>query len=512
MIARVTSERSSLALASQMLMPLHGTSRTPSRPTLGPAVAKIAAALGKPFLPWQRYLSDIALEVDPETGFFAFNEINLVVPRQSGKTEWLLPYQAHRCSAWPNQRVLYTAQTFTDARKKWEDIHVARLDRSPLRSLYKVRRRTSAESIMWHNGSQQSPEATGGKSSGTGDSIDIGIIDEAWSKNDATVELGMRPAMLTRSVVPPGPQLVVSSMVPGPTRLRRTTSTSEYLREKIVAGRSRVEAGLNRDVAYFEWGAPVGADPGDPATWWAAMPAMGYLVREDTVRADFERMDLTDFCAEYLSWWPEEIPSRWLAIPEPAWTALFDPESRPIGPLRLAIDVNPSQTRAAVVIAGAGAETGTTHLETLDSQPGTGWTVEYVAERLRRNPDIREVVLIDRGPAGILLTELEKTIKDVARGLGVEPVGLRKVPYAEYGQACGRFLAGAIDQPRWRHRGQPDLDAAVAGAERKFAGKGWTWAHATGSTVDISPLVAVTLAAWAHETAPTGREPFAFYA
>jgi hypothetical protein len=47
--------------------PLYATPRDPSRETLGGEVAAIAAQLGKPFMPWQRLVADVAMELDPAT-------------------------------------------------------------------------------------------------------------------------------------------------------------------------------------------------------------------------------------------------------------------------------------------------------------------------------------------------------------------------------------------------------------------------------------------------------------
>jgi hypothetical protein len=41
------------------------------------------------------------------------------------------------------------------------------------------------------------------------------------------------------------------------------------------------------------------------------------------------------------------------------------------------------------------------------------------------------------------------------------------------------------------------LNAALAGARRRDLGDSWAWAR-KGLSVDISPLVAVTLAGWGH--------------
>jgi phage terminase large subunit-like protein len=66
--------------------PLYATPRNPSRPTLGGDVATIAEQLGTPFMPWQRLVADVAMEVDPATGLLAYREVDLTTPRQSGKT------------------------------------------------------------------------------------------------------------------------------------------------------------------------------------------------------------------------------------------------------------------------------------------------------------------------------------------------------------------------------------------------------------------------------------------
>jgi hypothetical protein len=40
---------------------------------------------GTPLMPWQRYVADVALEIDPETGLLAYRGVDVTVPRQSGR-------------------------------------------------------------------------------------------------------------------------------------------------------------------------------------------------------------------------------------------------------------------------------------------------------------------------------------------------------------------------------------------------------------------------------------------
>ena len=49
-------------------LPRWGTPRRLERASLGPRVAEVAAKLGTPLMPWQQYVADVALEVDPKTG------------------------------------------------------------------------------------------------------------------------------------------------------------------------------------------------------------------------------------------------------------------------------------------------------------------------------------------------------------------------------------------------------------------------------------------------------------
>jgi hypothetical protein len=71
--------------------PLFATPRDPARETLGGAVAEIAEQLGTPFMPWQRQVADVALE---------------------------LGVLVHRCRTWARSRVLYSAQDRIHARAK----------------------------------------------------------------------------------------------------------------------------------------------------------------------------------------------------------------------------------------------------------------------------------------------------------------------------------------------------------------------------------------------------------
>src|SRR4051812_20443006 len=90
------------------------TPRDEQFPTHGGAVGEIARRLGVPLMPWQQDLADVAYEYDPASGLFRYNEIDVTVPRQSGKTTLTLAKKVFRLTALARQlgpqRSTYTAQ------------------------------------------------------------------------------------------------------------------------------------------------------------------------------------------------------------------------------------------------------------------------------------------------------------------------------------------------------------------------------------------------------------------
>lgn len=467
---------------------------------MGPRVAQIAEVLGKPLMPWQQYVVNVALELD-EDGLPAYHTIILVVPRQNGKTEIMLPVMTHRATGWGKaQRILYTAQTAADARKKWEDVHYKRLQETPLKSMFTTRLRLNAESMIWQNGSMWMPGSTTGKTGGTGDTLNLGVIDEAWSRTDNRTEIGMRPAMLTQ----PDRQLWLCSMVPGASRAKGIDST--YLRAKMRTGRRLVSQGSTSGVAYFEYAAEAGLDPGDPRTWHSCMPALGHTIGQANVAADFETMDLVDFCAEYLGWWPQDVRPTWQLIRESTWQRLRDPDSLLDSGVAFGVDIDPDRKFASIAAAGRRTD-GDFHVEVIE--PGGLITpdvsdLDWLKPRLLELVDSHKpiaVVLDPKGPGRSLLTPL------LAAGVTVEtPNGL------EVAAACSRFYDATgsarhglttgddgtrVSTPavRLRHLDQRSLNVAVAASRKLVSPSSGTFTYVrTDGGANLAPLYAVTLA------------------
>jgi len=449
--------------------PRFSTARNRSRATYGPRVGQVAQLLGKPLMPWQQQVADIALEVDPDTGLLAYREIVLMISRQAGKTTLGTAVKTHRCLGFGEpQNVLYTAQDRIHALAKWEDDQVPLLQASPLSRLFTVRRQRGQEAIRWANGSRWGITAPN-ESAGHSQTLDLGFVDEAWARVDNKLETGLSPTMITR----PCPQLWIVSTA--------GTVASTWLRGKVDAGRGQPDG---RGTAYFEWSAPADADPGDPATWWGCIPSLGHTVTEDAIRAEYDRLDPEAFARSYCNQWPDAIPhTQWLIIAEQAWRSLADPQSRIVGRPAFAIDVSPDRQWATIAAAGRRTD-GLPTIEIVDHAPGVGWVVPRVAELVERHSP--SAVVVDPGSAaGGLLPAL-----DAAGIVTVRPTA------RDVAASAGMLFDGVADGGL-RHLGQHQLDAAAAGAVQRPLGDQWAW-NRRGSTVVITPLVAASLALWGH--------------
>jgi hypothetical protein len=416
-------------------------------------------------MPWQRLVADVALEIDPYTGLLAYREIDLTVPRQSGKTTLILSVSVQRALGWLRQRIVYAAQTRNDARKKWEDDHVITLESSDFAALFRTRKTNGNEAVLWKNGSQHGITSNTEKA-GHGGTIDLGFIDEAFAQVDNRLEQAYKPAMITR----PQPQLWVVSTA--------GTPDSVYLREKVDTGRARLLAGEPSKVAYFEWSAPEDADPADRAVWRACMPALGYTISEDAIAADFQTMNLLEFRRAYLNQWCDRNVHE-PVVDLQVWADLRDDGSTALDPVYFALDATPDRSWASIMTSGLRTD-GRLHGELIDHRPGMGWLLDRVVQLDGRwHP--AGWLLDPAGPCGSLIPALQEA--------GIEPI---LVNAREMGQACGAFYDAAVND-RIRYVNHPDLNAALAGAKKRDLGDAWAW-HRKDSVTDISPLVGLTLA------------------
>jgi hypothetical protein len=433
----------------------------------------VSARLGTPFMPWQQYVADVIGEIDPDTGRLAYSEFGLTVPRQSGKTTFILAKAVHRCMASDffgrRQHVVYTAQTRHKAREKWEQDFAETLEASSyFAPKILTHKGNGNEHIKFPNRSRFGIEANTEKA-GHGGVIDEAYLDESFAHPDKRLEQAFRPAMITR----PNKQLAWVSTA-------GWKGGSPYLEEKVAAGRLAVKKQRRTGLAYFEWSAPDDADPYDPATWWDCMPALGYTMTEEAIAAELEDFGLIEFLRAYLNRWvPKDAVPDWSVISKASWIDRETEPVRPEGPVIFAVaSAWPDAQETAVAVIGQHA--GRYVAQIIEHKPGASWAVERVTTMMNEWPNLG--VVIDRGgPAGRLIPKFIDA--------GVEPI---EIGMQEAARAFGLFLTEvAGDAPRFCHFAQPELTKAVSAAGKRPLGDGFTWARK--DSVDISPAESVTI-------------------
>lgn len=469
------------------------TPRNPARESIGHELVGIARLLGKEPMPWQRDVFDVAFEVDA-FGLLWYREIVIVVPRQSGKSTLIIPWGVHRSIMWPERQfTLYTAQSRQAARKKWLEDQWYAIEQSPFLKFVKPTRSKKREPNLSHgeehiaftNGSQWAIDAPT-ETAGHGPTLDLGMIDEAFSQADARVEAAMSPAMITR---PDSQKLIVSTV-------GKSKAKSPFLWTKVEAGRNRVDAGLESRTLYIEFSAPEDADHLDPLVWWATMPALGYTQTEEKVGAELDSLGEIEFRRAYLNQWGDELAGEW-KIPAAQWFAVEDgksklkPKSRS---LVWVVDVAPDRSWSAISVAGQRAD-GLVHIETVEHHPGTGWVIDGdpTANVAGQDGGLVGLKALMRKHGGTLWYDhltVGALVPDM-RKAGLKP---EAIPAQDI-KVSAAALLDAVANRTVRHLGQSELTDALASASTRVFGDGWAWSRGR-SMADITPLVSANLAFW----------------
>ena len=448
----------------------------------GQEAVELAALAGLQLDPWQQHILDVGLR-EREGGYWSAFEVAVNVPRQNGKGGVIEARELAGLFLLGEKLILHSAHEFKTSIVAFRRIEQLVMGCPDLRKrVLRVRKTTGEEAIELVTGQVLRFLARSG-GSGRGFTGDLNVLDEAMILGDDA----MGALMPTMAAVP-NPQIwYLGSAGIGPSSVQLGR-----LRNRALEAAESGEA--DPSLAYFEWsidphvsecttGCTEHDDEHDPAAWARSNPALGIRISTEHVRN--ERLSMGDavFARERLGVgdYPSDTAGTWTVIGEDAWRALADGDSRPEDPVAFSIDVTPERSWGAIGVAGTSGDV--THVEVVDHRQGTGWIVER-ARDLHERWSPRVWVVDASGPAGSLIPELE-------RALGVEVVQPKARQYA---QACGQFY-DAVAARELVHLDQAPLASALAGARKRDLGEAWAWAR-RGVSVDISPLVTVTLAKW----------------
>jgi phage terminase large subunit-like protein len=426
----------------------------------GEEAVDFCTSIGLHLDPWQRHVVRESLG-ERRDGKYAAFEVAVLVPRQNGKGAILEARELAGLFLFGEGLILHSAHEFKTAQEAFRRVLAHVENASDLRKrVARVRTSHGEEGIELKSGARLRfvARSTG---SGRGFSGDTVILDEAYN----LASEGMSALLPTLSARP-NPQIWYTSSA--------GMASSDQLRRV----RERGLAGESKRLAYFEWSAPADVDLDDRAAWAQANPALGIRITEEFIESERDAMDDTGFSRERLGIWFD--PSAQMVIDGRKWAALADLDSRIDGPRVFAVDATPERSGAAIAVAGRRKD-GLGHVEVADMRSGTGWVVDRVVELHQRHKP-RAWVLDPASAAGAWIPALQER--------GIEPV---LITGREMAQACGALYEDVVENGALRHIDQPQLNAALSGARKRHLSDAWAW-HRRDSTVDISPLVAVTLA------------------
>jgi hypothetical protein len=445
----------------------------------GQEAIELAALAGLVLDPWE---ADVLVDAlgEREDGKWAAFEVGTTVPRQNGKGSILEARELAGAILFSERLLIHSAHEQATSSEHFRRLLQLIEEADFQRRIRKVVKGKGAEAIEFFDGTRiLFKTRTGGGGRGlTGDFVGL---DEAMILPVATTA-ALVPTMAARSIHG-NPQLWYAG-----------SAVDRQVHEHgIVLARLRERAlkALPR-IAYFEFSVE-GDNPDDvpdsvlddPAAWAQANPGFGIRISQEHIANERAgALGRREFAVERLGVgdWPDTDVTAGGVLKLDAWRDLTDPASKPVGTVCFSLDVPPDRSYASIGVAGRRGDQ-LEHVEIVDRRPGTGWVVDRIVELLERHDAADEVVLDAAGPAGSLVPDLE------AAGVKV-----RAVTAKEHAQACGGIF-DAIEQRAVRHLGTPELDAAVKGAAKRPLGDAWAWSRKS-SGVDISPLVAITLAAW----------------
>lgn len=397
--------------------------------------------------------------------------VTMSIPRQVGKTFTIGSLLIAMCIEYPGLRVVWTS-------------HHLRTTTNTFRAMQGMVRRKKVAGYLAHNGirtangEQEIKLANGSiilfgaREHGFGvgiDAIDVLVCDEAQRLSSRALADMMPTTNQARHQH--GALVFFIGTPPRP----------DDKGDEFAARRKKALSGKMLNGIFIELSADSDADPDDPKQWVKANASYPHRTpHESMLRLRENLTDEGDWRREALGIWDEDEAHR--VIPSEIWDAQAAGEDAPaqnVPPSAMAVDMSHDRV---IAIGGCWLRQDSAHVELLavDQAADTAAAVEWLVERAgRRIP----VVIDSASPAASMLPALEARKVQVVSGTAP---GMAK--------ACGGFFDAAIGD-RLTHADQKQLNDAVAGAKKRPIGVagGWGWDRRDPS-VNIAPLVSVTLA------------------
>jgi hypothetical protein len=285
---------------------------------------RIAKSIGISLMPWQAYGSKFMVATGPDG--WLFREIAIVVARQNGKTELLVPRILMDLRS--GKKIIHTAQNRVLPRQVF--MRVVRL-LSPSELYSSPRLANGQERILMRNGGEYVIVAP--QRGARGLSADTLIFDELREFEDYDIIAAATPTLTASS----DPQTIYLS--------NAGTDASVVLNDL----KRRGEDGGDGEFAYLEWSADPDRRIDDRVGWAQANPALGFMKRmESNLETAYRSKPAPEFETEHLCRWVASMRPK--LVSESAWQMCHGDVSTPERPA-VAFNMAPDGSRASAAMA-----------------------------------------------------------------------------------------------------------------------------------------------------------------
>lgn len=440
--------------------------------TVWPRVEAKGRELGLGFDWWQQQAGTVILGYGADGRYVAtVGGVGMSIPRQVGKTYFVLAMIVILCILFPGLQVVWTAhhlrtstKTFTTLRGICRRKKVAPLVRS-------IRSANGEQQVEFSNGSTI---MFGARAQGFGrgfDEIDIEVFDEAQILDTKALEDMVAATNQARHIH--GALLLFMGTPP-----RKSDPSSEFRLRRSEAQ----QAGEAHDAIWIEIGADPKSDPNDQSQFPLMNPSFPLRTPlESLQRLRKNLKDPDSWNREGRGIWDPEVTGG--ALSHARWLTLADPHAERGGDVVFGIDLTGDRD-VWIAVAWTRDDGATQVMLANEGRPVAAYSA--VAECKR------------------LTSEWGGTVATSAFGDELEREGVPFEPVngAEFASACG-LLEDAINDSSARHGNQPALNDGIKAARWRPQTTSGERAFVLRDAPEVGPVAAVARALWLLEQSPT---------
>ena len=406
-------------------------------------VADLAAQIGLPLIPWQRWVLDDLLAVDDADNWRKKTALCLVA-RQNGKTHLARMLILAHLFLWDSKNVLGMSSNRNMALDTFRQVAYTIEDNEVLKKqVRQIRLANGQESISLKNGARYEIAAAT-RDAPRGKTADFLYLDELreWTPEAFTAALPVtraRPNAMT---------FITSNAGDG---------FSSVLNELV----ERCKSYPPENMGYYEYSAPQHCKITDRKAWAMANPALGHLITEQTLEESVNTNSIEATRTEMLCQWIDSAVSPWVYG---SVEACSDSSLEiPVGPQTImAFDIAPTRRSGALVMG-----------QVKDGKIAVGlaqlWSSDVAIDEIKMASDINEwarkyhptTICFDKYATQTLSTRLEQS------GWKMQDVSGQA-----FYQACSD-LSDAMANNRLVHSGQAELVQHLNNCAAKTSDAGW---------------------------------------